>query len=73
MTYVDNLAMYEGSSFSCGGTWSGSTFGVWLSHFGQLVPMPFHNAIELLRNLPQRSRGIVDQKIPVDCFEQLSQ
>ena len=53
MTYVDNLAMYEGSSFSCGGsTWAGATFGVWLSDFGELVPMPFHDAIELLRNLP---------------------
>jgi len=52
MTYVDNLAMYGGSSFSCGRTGSGGTFGVWLSDFGQLMPMPFHNAIELLRNLP---------------------
>jgi hypothetical protein len=35
--------------------------------------MPFNDAIELLRNLSYRSRGIVDQKVPVDRFEQLSQ
>jgi hypothetical protein len=37
------------------------------------MPMPLNDAIKLLRDLPYGSRGIVDEKIPVDRFEQLSQ